>query len=99
MRTSPRSSIPPTTGLPPAPASRKGRIAGKGEFPSTRGTAAARAAIEDAGLKPEDIDLIILATSTPDQTFPATAVTIQAALGLTHGAALHVTARRRGARL
>ncbi len=56
------------------------------------GTAAARAAIEDAGLKPEDIDLIILATSTPDQTFPATAVTIQADLGITHGAAFDVQA-------
>jgi 3-oxoacyl-[acyl-carrier-protein] synthase-3 len=68
------------------------RIAGKGELTSTMGTAAARAAIEDAGLKPEDIDLIILATSTPDQTFPATAVTIQADLGITHGAAFDVQA-------
>ena len=68
------------------------RIAGKGEFTSTMGTAAAWAAIEDAGLKPEDIDLIILATSTPDQTFPATAVTIQADLGITHGAAFDVQA-------
>lgn len=68
------------------------RIAGKGEFTSTMGTAAARAAIEDAGLKSEDIDLIILATSTPDQTFPATAVTIQADLGITHGAAFDVQA-------
>ena len=68
------------------------RIAGKGEFTSTMGTAAAQAAIEDAGLRPEDIDLIILATSTPDQTFPATAVTIQADLGITHGAAFDVQA-------
>lgn len=71
---------------------RERRIAGKGELTSTMGTAAARAAIEDAGLKPEDIDLIILATSTPDQTFPATAVTIQANLGITHGAAFDVQA-------
>jgi 3-oxoacyl-[acyl-carrier-protein] synthase-3 len=68
------------------------RIAGKGELTSTMGTAAARAALDDAGLKPEDIDLIILATSTPDQTFPATAVTIQAELGITHGAAFDVQA-------
>jgi 3-oxoacyl-[acyl-carrier-protein] synthase III len=68
------------------------RIAGRGDLTSTMGTAAARAAIEDAGLKPEDIDLIILATSTPDQTFPATAVTIQADLGITHGAAFDVQA-------
>ena len=44
------------------------------------------------GSTPEDIDLIILATSTPDQTFPATAVTIQADLGITHGAAFDVQA-------
>ena len=68
------------------------RIAGKGEFTSTMGTAAARAALDDAGLQPEDIDLIILATSTPDQTFPATAVTIQADLGITHGAAFDLQA-------
>jgi 3-oxoacyl-[acyl-carrier-protein] synthase-3 len=68
------------------------RIAGKGEFTSTMGVAAARAALDDAGMRPEDIDLIILATSTPDQTFPATAVTIQADLGITHGAAFDVQA-------
>ena len=68
------------------------RIAATGEFTSTMGAAAARAALDDAGLKPEDIDLIILATSTPDQTFPATAVTIQAELGITHGAAFDVQA-------
>ena len=56
------------------------------------GAMAARAALDDAGLAPEDIDLIILATSTPDQTFPATAVTIQAELGITHGAAFDVQA-------
>ena len=56
------------------------------------GAVAARAALDDAGLAPEDIDLIILATSTPDQTFPATAVTIQAELGITHGAAFDVQA-------
>ena len=54
--------------------------------------AAARAALDDAGVAPEDIDLIILATSTPDQTFPATAVTIQAELGITHGAAFDMQA-------
>jgi 3-oxoacyl-[acyl-carrier-protein] synthase-3 len=56
------------------------------------GAHAARAALDDAGLAPEDIDLIILATSTPDQTFPATAVTIQAELGITHGAAFDMQA-------
>ncbi|MCJ7598354.1 MAG: ketoacyl-ACP synthase III [Methyloceanibacter sp.] len=67
-------------------------IAADGELTSTMGTMAARRALDHAGLKPEDIDLIILATSTPDQTFPATAVTIQADLGMTHGAAFDVQA-------
>jgi 3-oxoacyl-[acyl-carrier-protein] synthase-3 len=68
------------------------RIAADGELTSTMGTLAARMALDDAGLAPEDIDLIILATSTPDQTFPATAVTIQADLGITHGAAFDMQA-------
>jgi 3-oxoacyl-[acyl-carrier-protein] synthase-3 len=68
------------------------RIAAEGELTSSMGARAARAALDDAGLAPEDIDLIILATSTPDQTFPATAVTIQAELGITHGAAFDVQA-------
>jgi len=67
-------------------------IVADGELTSTMGAAAARAALADAGIEPEDIDLIILATSTPDQTFPATAVTIQAELGITHGAAFDVQA-------
>src|SRR3972149_2407319 len=68
------------------------RIAAAGEMTSTMGALAARAALADAGLEAEDIDLIILATSTPDQTFPATAVTIQAELGITHGAAFDMQA-------
>ena len=68
------------------------RIAAEGELTSTMGAIAARAALDDAGLAPEDIDLIILATSTPDQTFPATAVAIQAELGITQGAAFDVQA-------
>ena len=68
------------------------RIAAKGELTSTMGTAAARAALDNAGTDPQDIDLIVLATSTPDQTFPATAVTIQADLGITQGAAFDVQA-------
>ncbi len=68
------------------------RIAAEGELTSTMGAIAARRALDDAGMAPEDIDLIILATSTPDQTFPATAVTIQAELGMTHGAAFDVQA-------
>jgi 3-oxoacyl-[acyl-carrier-protein] synthase-3 len=68
------------------------RIAAKGELTSTMGTAAAHAALASAGMAAEDIDLIVLATSTPDQTFPATAVTIQADLGITRGAAFDVQA-------
>ena len=68
------------------------RIAADGELTSTMGAIAARRALDDAGMAPADIDLIILATSTPDQTFPATAVTIQAELGMTHGAAFDMQA-------
>jgi 3-oxoacyl-[acyl-carrier-protein] synthase-3 len=68
------------------------RIAAEGELTSTMGAIAARRALDDAGLAPEDIDLIILATSTPDQTFPATAVAIQADLGITQGAAFDMQA-------
>ena len=71
---------------------RERRIVADGELTSAMGAAAARAALADAGLEPDDIDLIVLATSTPDQTFPATAVTIQADLGITHGAAFDVQA-------
>ncbi len=71
---------------------RQRHIAAKDELTSTMGAAAARAALDDAGLEPEDIDLIVLATSTPDQTFPASAVTIQAELGNTHGVAFDMQA-------
>ena len=68
------------------------RIAADDETTATLGLGAAKAALEDAGLKPADIDLIILATSTPDHTFPATATEIQAALGITHGVAFDLQA-------
>ena len=71
---------------------RERHIVADGEMTSTMGTIAAKAALADAGLEPDDIDLIILATSTPDQTFPATAVTIQADLGITQGAAFDLQA-------
>src|SRR5262245_21028900 len=67
-------------------------IAGEGETTASLGEAAARAALDNAGLTPDDIDLIILATSTPDNTFPATAVDIQARLGMTHGFAFDMQA-------
>ncbi|MGI8724390.1 MAG: beta-ketoacyl-ACP synthase III [Methyloceanibacter sp.] len=67
-------------------------IAAEGELTSDMGVAAAQRALADAGMNASDIDLIVLATSTPDQTFPATAVTIQAELGITHGAAFDIQA-------
>ncbi|ABR59685.1 beta-ketoacyl-ACP synthase III [Sinorhizobium medicae] len=67
-------------------------IAGDGETTASLGEAAARAALERAGLTPDDIDLIIVATSTPDNTFPATAVNIQNRLGMRHGAAFDMQA-------
>ncbi|MGQ3674701.1 beta-ketoacyl-ACP synthase III [Xanthobacter sp. TB0139] len=67
-------------------------IAAEGEYTSHLGLVAARRALEDAGMDAQDIDLIILATSTPDQTFPATSATIQAELGITQGAAFDVQA-------
>ena len=67
-------------------------IAAEGELTSDLGVAAAKRALEAAEIDAKDIDLIILATSTPDQTFPATAVTIQAALGATQGAAFDMQA-------
>ncbi len=71
---------------------RQRHIAAEGELTSDMGVAAARQALERAELHPIDIDLIILATSTPDNTFPATACTIQAKLGTTRGAAFDVQA-------
>ncbi len=56
-------------------------IAGDGETTASLAIAAARAALDDAGLAASDIDLIVLATATPDNTFPATATKVQHALG------------------
>ncbi len=67
-------------------------IAGPGETTASLGEAAARAALLHGGLAPSDIDLIVLATSTPDNTFPATAVDIQHRLGMSHGFAFDMQA-------
>jgi 3-oxoacyl-[acyl-carrier-protein] synthase-3 len=67
-------------------------IAEEGELTSDLGTAAARQALVRSGIDPGDIDLLICATATPDRTFPATAVKIQAGLGITSGAAFDVQA-------
>lgn len=71
---------------------RKRHIAADGEFTSDLGTIAAKRALEAAGLTPNDIDLIVVATATPDYTFPATATIIQQKLGMTHGAGFDVQA-------
>jgi 3-oxoacyl-[acyl-carrier-protein] synthase-3 len=68
------------------------RIAATGETTSDLGLNAAKAALAHAKIGPKDIDLIVLATSTPDNTFPASAVSIQAGLGMTHGAAFDLQA-------
>ncbi|MCA3633547.1 MAG: ketoacyl-ACP synthase III [Methylobacterium sp.] len=67
-------------------------IAAEGETTSMLGLKAAEAALAHAGLTAQDIDLIVLATATPDYTFPSTATQVQAALGITHGAAFDVAA-------
>ncbi|QPC87381.1 beta-ketoacyl-ACP synthase III [Mesorhizobium sp. NBSH29] len=71
---------------------RQRHIADDSETTASLGEAAARAALDNAGLTPADIDLIILATSTPNNTFPATAVEIQHRLGMKHGFAFDMQA-------
>ena len=71
---------------------RERHIAGEGETTGTLAADAARQALAEAGLEPSDIDLIVLATSTPDHTFPATATEVQRMLGITQGAAFDINA-------
>ena len=71
---------------------RQRHIAADGEFTSDLGTAAAQRALDSAGLTAADIDLVIVATATPDQTFPACATVIQHKLGMTHGVAFDIAA-------
>ncbi|MFV0295544.1 MAG: beta-ketoacyl-ACP synthase III [Hyphomicrobiaceae bacterium] len=67
-------------------------IAADDEFTSDLGIAAARKALVRSGIDPVEIDLVICATATPNRTFPATAVTIQAGLGISKGAAFDIQA-------
>jgi 3-oxoacyl-[acyl-carrier-protein] synthase-3 len=67
-------------------------IAAPGQGSAELGTTAARAALQAAGLRADDIDLVVVATSTPDQIFPSCACLIQASLGITAGAAFDVQA-------
>ena len=68
------------------------RIAADGETTSDMALHAAKSALAHARVDAQSIDLIVLATSTPDNTFPASAVTVQAGLGITHGAAFDLQA-------
>jgi 3-oxoacyl-[acyl-carrier-protein] synthase III len=71
---------------------RQRHIAAAGELTSDLASAAARVALERAGIGPERIDLLVLATSTPDNTFPACATAVQRKLGLVRAAAFDVQA-------
>lgn len=71
---------------------RERRIAAEGEHTSDLGIKAAKDALNDAGMSAEDVDLVICATATPDDTFPATATRIQEGLGMVRGAAFDVQA-------
>lgn len=71
---------------------RKRHIAADGQLTSDIATEAARSALAHAGMDAADIDLIVLATTTPDKTFPATATAVQANLGIKQGAAFDVQA-------
>ncbi|HRF10421.1 MAG TPA: beta-ketoacyl-ACP synthase III [Xanthobacteraceae bacterium] len=71
---------------------RERHIAAKGEKTSDLAIAAAKAALANAGMSVDEIDLVVVATSTPDLTFPATATTVQAELGIMRGAAFDLQA-------
>jgi len=71
---------------------RQRHVAADGEVCSDLAHAAARRALDAAGMRATDLDLVVLATATPDNTFPATATRVQAKLGMTGGAAFDVQA-------
>ena len=71
---------------------RQRHIVKEGEKTSDLALAASRAALADAGITAGDLDLVICCTTTPDETFPATATTVQAKLGMTRGAAFDLQA-------
>ena len=71
---------------------RERRIAAPGQTTAELGSEACRAALVRAGYDANDIDLLVLATATPDETFPATATMVQRRLGMTRGAAFDIHA-------
>ena len=71
---------------------RERRIAADGELTSDLAFEASKKALESAGIGAEEVDLIVLGTTTPDKTFPATATAVQSMLGLKNGAAFDIQA-------
>ena len=71
---------------------RQRHIAAEGQLTSDMAVAASQSALASAGMKASDLDAIVMATATPDNTFPATAARVQAKLGMTRGAAFDVQA-------
>ena len=71
---------------------RERHIAAEGEVTSDLAVAATKRALASCGTKADDVDLIVVATATPDYTFPATATRVQAKLGITRGAAFDIQA-------
>jgi len=71
---------------------RQRHIAAPGELTSDLALAAGQRALDHAGMAASDLDLLVVATATPDNTFPATATKVQARLGMTRGAAFDVQA-------
>src|SRR5579859_6630585 len=71
---------------------RQRHVAAEGQFTSDLALEAARKALASAGLSAADVDLVLVATATPDNTFPATATKVQASLGITHGFAFDIQA-------
>ena len=67
-------------------------VAAEGELTSHLAINAAEAALGDAGMRPDELDMIVLATTTPDETFPATATRVQAAIGMNRGMAFDIQA-------
>ena len=88
----PRRWTRPTSGSSPAPGFASRYIAGPDETTGTLAADAAKAALAAAGIAAQDIDLIVLATATPDQTFPSTATKVQAMLGINDCVAFDVQA-------
>ena len=71
---------------------RQRHLAGPHETVAFMATRAARAALDDAGVEASEVDCVLLATSTPDQAFPATALRVQAELGVTRGFGMDLSA-------